>query len=179
MKKFMKNPWVLGIGTTVIGGLLLSFLLDWINGVDLLSTLKTTLQFIGNAIIAFFNFELKVWWVLLALALLFAALLIYAKFLDAKDKSNPIPFLSYTKDSALGYTWEWEYRKTYDGKYTITNLRPICSKCGMILKQNYTVYGKEMECLRCNTTKNWEDYYLADARMLIEDNIKNNYFQNQ
>lgn len=111
MKKFIKNPWTLGIGTTVIGGVLLSFVMDWINKVDWLSTLKTVLKFIGNAIVDFLNFELKVWWMLVVLVLLFAALLIYVKILDTKQKDTPIPFLSYTKDSMLGLSWEWEYRK--------------------------------------------------------------------
>ena len=124
MKRFTKNPWTLGIGTTVVGGVLLSFVMDWINKVDWLSTLKTVLKFIGNAIVAFLNFELKVWWVLVVLVLLFAALLIYVKILDIKQKDTPIPFLSYTKDSMLGLSWEWEYRKTYDGKYTISKATP-------------------------------------------------------
>ena len=67
MKKFLKNPWVLAIGSTVIGGVLLSFVLDWIKGVDWLSTLKTVVNFIINAVVAFLNFELKVWWVLVAI----------------------------------------------------------------------------------------------------------------
>ena len=179
MKKFLKNPWVLTIGSTVIGGVLLSFVMDWINKVDWLSTLKVVLRFIGNAIVAFLNFELKVWWLLVALALLFVALLIYIKILDTKQKNAPIPFLSYTKDSVLGYSWEWEYRKTSDGRYTINNLHPVCSRCGMILRQGHTVYGMEMKCLRCNTTNKWEDYYLTDAQMLLEDNIKKRYLQNQ
>ena len=179
MKKFLKNPWVLAIGSTVIGGILLSFVMDWINKVDLLSTLKSALQFIGSGIVAFLNFELKVWWVLVAVALLFVALLIYSKILDTKQKNTPVPFLTYTKDSVLGYSWEWEYREMSDGKYTITNLHPICSTCGMILRQGHTMYGMEMKCLRCNTTNRWEDYYLTDAQMLIEDNIKKNYLQEQ
>lgn len=179
MKKFAKNPWVLGIGTTVIGGVLLSFVLDWIKGVDWLSTLKAVTKFIGDAIVAFLNFELKVWWVLVAIALLIVALIIISKILDAKDKSNPLPFLSYTKDSVLGYTWEWDYRHTYDGKYTITNLHPVCSRCGMILKQVFTVNGIAMKCLRCNTTQKWEDSCQTDAQMLIEDNIRKKYLQNQ
>ena len=178
MKKFIKNPWTLGIGTTVIGGVLLSFVMDWIKKVDWLSTLKAVLQFVGNAIVAFLNFDLKVWWVLVVLALLFAALLIYVKILDTKQKDTPIPFLSYTKDSMLGLAWEWEYSKTYDGKYTISNLHPVCSNCGMRLKQG-GMYGLEMECLRCNTTKKWEDHYLTDAQLLIEDNIKKRFLQNQ
>lgn len=92
MKKFLKNPWTLGIGTTVIGGVLLSFVMDWINKVDWLSTLKAVLQFVGNTIVAFLNFELKVWWVLVVLVLLFAALLIYVKILDAKQKIHPYLF---------------------------------------------------------------------------------------
>ena len=179
MKKFIKNPWVLGIGTTVIGGVLLSFVLDCIKGVDWLSTLKVVVAFIFDTIVAFLNFEIKVWWLLVAVALLFVALIIFSKILDAKDKNNPIPFLSYTKDSALGYTWEWEYRKTSDGKYTITNLRPICSKCEMILRQGHTLHGMEMKCLRCNTTQKWEDHYQYDAQMLIEDNIKKNYLKHK
>jgi len=178
MKKFIKNPWVLGIGTTVIGGIILSFVLDWIKGVDWLSTLKAVVKFIVDSIIAFLNFELKVWWVLVAIALIVVALIIIAKSLDAKEKSIPIPFLSYTKDFVLGYNWEWEYSKTYDRKYTISNLHPVCSKCGMLLKQS-GMYGQEMKCLRCNTTKKWEDHYLTDAQLLIEDNIKKRFLQNQ
>ena len=179
MKKFLKNPWFFTVGTTVIGGVLLTLVNDWIKKVDWLSTLKTVIEFIANAVIAFLNFEIKVWWLLVAIAILFALLVIYVKILDAKDKSNPIPFLSYTTDFVLGYTWEWDYMQGYDGKYTINNLHPVCSKCGMILREGRTIYGKEMKCLRCNTTQNWEDYYLTDAQMLIEDNIKKRYLQKQ
>lgn len=150
---------------------------NWIKDVDLLSTLKTIVKFIVDAIIFFLNFELKVWWMLVAIALIVVALIIIAKSLDAKEKSIPIPFLSYTKDFMLGYNWEWEYRKTYEGKYTISNLHPVCSKCGMRLKQG-GIYGLEMECLRCNTTKKWEEHYLTDAQLLIEDNIKKRFLQN-
>ena len=50
MKKFIKNPWVIAVGSTVIGGVLLSFVLDWIKGVDWLSTLKVVIKFIANII---------------------------------------------------------------------------------------------------------------------------------
>lgn len=176
IKKFMKNPWVLGIGTTVIGGVLLSLVMDCIKKIDWLSTLKVVLQFIGNAIVTFLNFELKVWWVLVATALLIIALIIVSKILDIKEGINPISFLSYTKDSELGYTWEWTYTKGFDGKYTISDLHPICSKCGMRLRQGGS-FGMEMECLRCHTTTEWKESYLDDARMLIKDNIRKNYLE--
>lgn len=106
MKKFFKNPWTLGIGTTVIGGIALSFILDWIKGVDWLSTLKTVVNFIINAIVSFLNFELKVWWILIAVALIVLSLVFIAKYYDEKSKNEEPSFLSYTKDSVLGYTWE-------------------------------------------------------------------------
>ena len=76
MKKFIKNPWVLGIGTTVIGGIMLSFVLDWIKGVDWLSTFKGVVEFIAKAVIVFLNAELKTWWVLVAIALIVVVLII-------------------------------------------------------------------------------------------------------
>ena len=178
MKKFAKNPWVIGTGTTVIGGVLLSFVLDWIKGVNLLSTLKSVIKFVVKAIVAFLNFDLKLWWVLIAIALIVVVFIIIAKILEAKDKSNPVSFLHYTKDTVLGYSWEWDYRKTHDGKFTISGLHPVCSKCGMCLKQGGS-FGMQMQCLRCNTSQDWKDDYLEDAQMLIEDNIRTKYLQNQ
>ena len=125
MKKFFKNPWILGIGTTVIGGIALSFILDWIKGVDWLSTLKAVVNFIVNVIVTFLNFELKVWWILIAVALIILVLFFIAKYYDAKSQNEKPSFLSYTKDSVLGYTWEWEYSKGYDGKYSIKNLHLV------------------------------------------------------
>lgn len=70
MKKWAKNPWVLGIGTTVIGGVLLSLLLDWIQGIDWLSTFKNVMRFIFNVVVSFLNFEIKVLWLLIAIAII-------------------------------------------------------------------------------------------------------------
>ena len=178
MKKFVKNPWILGIGTTVIGGVLLTSVLDGIKRVEWLSTFKLVIKFIVSALTAFLNLELKVWCVLVAAVCIFVVLLIISKALDAKTKNSALDFLNYTTDSLLGYTWEWEYIEVPNGKYTINNLHPVCSECRMVLKQG-GMYGTEMKCLRCNTTKNWENTYFTDARMLIEDNIKKKYSQNQ
>jgi hypothetical protein len=111
MKKWTKNPWVLGIGTTVIGGVLLSLALDWINGVDWLSTTSTVMRFILNAAIAFLNFKIKVWWLLIVIAVIVIALFIVAKISDVYSKDVTPTFLHYTKDNVLGFSWEWDYSK--------------------------------------------------------------------
>ena len=174
MRRFWKSPWALALVPVVLGTILTA-IYDAIKDKPILSTLWEGLKTVFGWVISFLNFELKVWWVLLGIALIIVALIIIAKIYVIK--SNP-SFLSYTKDSVLGYTWEWEYKKTYDGKYTICNLHPVCSNCGMRLKQ-VGIYRGQMECLRCDASYIWEDSYLNDAQMLIEDNIKKNYIQNQ
>ena len=79
MKKWAKNPWVLGIGTTVIGGVLLSLLLDWIQDIDWLSTFKNVMSFIFNGVVSFLNFEIKVLWLLIAIAIIVVGLFVVAK----------------------------------------------------------------------------------------------------
>lgn len=175
MKKALKNPWVLGIGTTVVGGVILSFVIDWMNGVNRSSTLKMVVTFMGDVVVAFLNFNLKVWWVLVSITVLVLGFFLFVKIYDAKTQSTTPAFLEYKKDFISGFSWEWEYKKNYDGKYVITNLHPVCSKCGMILK--WDVW--EVECLRCKTTKLWDESCRHDVQMLIEDNIKNERFPKQ
>ena len=102
MKKFLKNPWVLGVGVTVIGGIVLSFVLDWFEGVDWLSTIKVVVKFIADAIITFLKFELKVWWVLVAIALIVVVLIIIVKLLDAKDKNTTTIYKRFSIGICLG-----------------------------------------------------------------------------
>lgn len=109
MKKWAKNPWVLGIGTTVIGGVLLSLLLDWIQGIDWLSTFKNVMRFIFNGVVSFLNFEIKVWWLLIAIAIIVVGLLVATKIAGSQSNNITPTFLQYTKDYVLGYSWEWTY----------------------------------------------------------------------
>lgn len=91
MKKWAKNPWVLGIGTTVIGGVLLSLLLDWIQGIDWLSTFKNVMRFIFNGVVFFLNFEIKVWWLLIAIAIIVVGLFVVAKISGSQSNNIPPP----------------------------------------------------------------------------------------
>ena len=174
MKKFMSNPWVIGIGSTAIGGLVVW----WLTNAECLNTINALICFATNTGLAFLNFELKVWWVLVAIVLVAVLFFIMAKYSGVQAEREFPTFLHYTKGSAVGYMWEWSYEKTIDGKYAISGLHPVCPECGMRLKQD-GVYGQEMRCLRCNKTLRWKDSLLTDARMLIEDNIRRNYQPNR
>lgn len=164
IKKILKNPWTLGIGTTLIGGILLSLITDRIKGVNWLSTMTYAVQIVVNAIIAFMNFEVKVWHIVSVILVLFVILSLFVKVLQDKEKNSRISFLDYTTDFYSGFSWKWTYSKNWEGKYEITDLHPICSKCGMALKQD-GAWGDQMKCLRCNTTRPWKSMYLEDARI--------------
>ena len=112
MKKFFKSPWTLGIGTTVIGGVILSIILDLIKQVSVLSTMKSVFVFIWNCIVAFLTFEIKVWWLLIAVIVVVAILCVVSKYNNAKEDNNQPSFLYYKQDYLLGYSWEWAWEKT-------------------------------------------------------------------
>lgn len=118
MKKFFKNPWVIGICTAFLGSLF-SFLFDLINGKTIFSTMGRILSGAWNIFLSVLNFRLKVWWVIVGLAGVFAALYMIAKYNEKKnernERSDP-PFLRYTKDRIQDWYWEWSWRKNYYGK---------------------------------------------------------------
>lgn len=109
MKKFLYNPWTIGIGTTLLA-FFLPIVWDLIKGLEILTTTKEILSFLLNIVLAFLNFEIKAWWLLIAVAVLALALYIAAKIADVKAENQPA-FLRYTKDTIQGWCWEWNWQK--------------------------------------------------------------------
>lgn len=175
MKKFFKNPWTIGIGTTVIGGVALSIVLDLIKKVSILSTMKSILVFMWNSIISFLIFEIKVWWLLIAFAIIIALLWIIAKCYITKENDAQSSFLSYTQDYLLGYSWEWSWEKNWEGKYGVENLHPICTKCKTPLVQSYS-YHSQLKCPRCNNIISFNSSIENEVMVLIYDNAKKNTY---
>lgn len=137
---------------------------DLLKGKPVFSTIWSILKAIWSFIIAFLNFELRVWWILIGLTVLFCALYIIVKINDVKNTgNNEPPFLRYTKDYLMEWKWEWYWEKGYDGKYSIKQLHPICPHCGTPLVQSYA-FNMGIACPRCN--------YKATANMPDPDHIK-------
>lgn len=175
MKKFLKNPWTISVVTAIFSFLLTVFY-DLIKGKQILSTVSSLLNTIWSAVISFFNFELKVWWVLIGIVCLFAILWCISKYYDYKD--NDPPFITYTQDSIQGWNWQWIWQKDLYGKYDIKNLHPVCSKCDTPLV-NSNRFDASLECLRCgHKYKN----YLPDfdnIKIIIADNVHRNMYSKE
>lgn len=176
IRKFLKNPWVIGICTAIFGALV-SLLFDRINGKVVFSTLWGILSGAWNIILSVLNFRLKVWWIIVGLIVIFAVLCLIAKYNEKKNEYNERSapsFLDYTKDRLQGWHWEWNWRKNYYGKYEIEGLHPVCEDCGSPLVDgaNYYCY----ECVRCRKqyTESIPDY--NNIKIYILDNVKRDLY---
>ena len=175
MKNFLKNPWIVGIGVTVIGGLLLSFVSDLIQQISLLSTITIVLSFVWNCIISVLTFEIKVWWLIVAIVVFVVVLWIIAKYHDLKHVDDKPEFLSYTQDFLLDCAWEWTWGKNYDGKYQIENLCKVCIDCKTPLTPTGN-FDFKLKCPRCKKTYDFNMNDESDVEVLIYDNVKKNKF---
>lgn len=179
LKNFMMNPWTVGIGTGLIL-LVVTVAVDLITAVKIFSTLKNVIVTVWKWILAFLNFELKIWWVLAGLAIVVFALNEYLKYIDKKQQEeNKPPFLDYTKADILGYKWKWYWKKDMYGTYTVDNLHPVCNRCETPLVDNYHGYGGRYKCLRCDEgyVKPMPDF--KHIEMMIKDNVRRKYFPNE
>ena len=74
-KHWIHSGWAIGIGTTMIS-LLLTIVYDYSKKEPILTTIWDILLGISHFILAFLNFDLKVWWVLITVSILSILLII-------------------------------------------------------------------------------------------------------
>lgn len=178
LKKFLMNPWIVSTGSGLLV-LIVTVAIDYFSAERIFTTFKKMLIFIWSAILTFLNFEIKVWWLLIGIAVLLLGLYIYCKYLDSKQSVPDKPeFLKYTQDTILGYKWDWHWEKGADGNYYVDGLRPICPQCNTPLVIGRAGFGNVYTCLRCNTNTNRPLPCTEDVEMLILDNIKKMFFPN-
>lgn len=181
IKNFLMNPWTVSIGAGLIV-LFVTIAIDLITAVAILSTLKKVITTIWTGILAFLNYKLKVWWVLIGVAVVVFGLYLYVKYIEYEQKlkeNNKPPFLEYTQDFILGYNWKWVWVKNIYGEYGAENLQPVCSHCKTPLVDNWGVYGKGYKCLRCNKIYSSSIPDFDHVKIMIHDNTKRKYFSNE
>lgn len=178
IKQFFMNPWTVAVGSGLIV-MLVTIIIDFLKAEKIFSTIKEVLIAVWTALLIIFNFEVKVWWLLVGILVLACALWIWVKYLDSKQSANSEPqFLEYTQDMILGYKWKWTWAKNSWGKYDIEQLHPICSRCDTPLVYNEIGYGGTYTCLRCNNGTNRPMPNYENVKMLIRDNVRRKYFPN-
>lgn len=170
MKKFWKSPWALAL-VPVVFGTILSAIYDAIKDKPVLSTLWGWIKVIWNCVVAFFNIELKIWWILFGIISIIIVLLLVVKF-ASKNETNLPDFVSYKEDTFGGWKWSWEWQfKRYDRKWHIENLRAHCPKCNtpMFHDSCDTVFW----CPRCDFETDFRSKHKRrdEVEAIIIDNL--------
>ena len=172
------NPWTVSLGSGFVI-LLATIIIDLVTAEKMFSTIRKVLVAVWSFLLAVLNFELKVWWILIGVAVLIFALWVWSKRLDSKQPVPTTPkFLEYTQDTILEYKWKWIWKKDYWGKYSIDQLHPICSHCGTPLVDSPSGYGGRYTCLRCKNGTNRPLPDFEHVKMMIIDNVRRRYFPN-
>lgn len=177
-KNFIMNPWTISLGSG-LAVLLVTVVIDVVTAEKVFCTIKKILMAIWAALLYFLNFEIKVWWLLVGIAILILALWILVKRLESEQSAPAEPkFLEYTQDTILEYRWKWTWKRDYFGKYSIEQLQPICVHCGTPLVDSPAGYGGRYTCLRCKNGTNRPLPDFEHVKMMINDNVRRRYFPN-
>lgn len=175
MKKIFKHPIIVGI-TPVLLSFILTVFYDMIKNRQLLSTAKSVLSGIKNCISSFLQFNIKVWWIIVVVAIIIGILCFLAKIGKSKNHSNPTPlWMQYQKDKINGWNWEWKWQRDSFGKYYVDDLHPVCDYCGTPLVYSHD-YSDCLKCVRCNRRFQQQLPEIDHIKMLIIDNADRGLF---
>ncbi len=149
-KNIFKSPWTISIGTAIFS-LFLTIIYDSVKQKPILSTIGAILKWIWNLIINILTFNIRVWWLLLGIALLILVLYLVDKF--KKEETFKPDFYSYREGRFKRWKWTWGWKWSQSkGAWVIENLEAHCPNCDTPLIDNSSMYGYYFDCPRCNFT---------------------------
>ena len=170
MKKHFKSPLAIGLITTTFGAIVTA-IIDYAKKLPVLTTIRTIFRAIWNAVLAFFNFELKVWWILIGFGVIILALVIIAKYQD-KNAEGGYDFRDYTTDYFRGLKWRWKWEKLYGNTWGAVNLSALCPHCDTPMNDENGYSYTFFSCPRCKQTKEISEANLKhNLERVIHDNI--------
>lgn len=169
MKKFLNSPWTISIGTTFFG-VILTVIIDFIKGKQILSTISFLLLKLWDAIITILCFDLKLWWIIMGIGVILLILFLVSK---VKPEKNPLKpdFISYNNDKFSNYKWSWNWEfSTSKKKWHVSNLVPHCPNCDTpMLSDTYEI---TFQCPRCKFKSLYNEHEKSyEVEAIIIDNL--------
>jgi hypothetical protein len=204
MKDSTKNNFILPVIVLIIGSFIISPIANaWYDPtqktIPLVTPALRFFSFVWNDLL---NFKIPVWILILTfLIIIYIAYRIIkntevSKFSATQlSLENDIPYeddvsyedmkeilgpdyLSYKQDTLKGWKWGWEYKCDKSrGRYTIEELRPICSKCEM--KSIDNISNVDTICPNCDNIFNIHSTAITarnKIKALIQNKIDNSSF---
>lgn len=155
MKEWIKSPWGISLGTAIFS-LLLTVGYDYSKQKPILTTIWNIVVWVWNLIIRVLNFNLKIWWIIVAVGLFIFILYIIDKF--KQDDSFKPDFYSYREGrfKRWRWTWEWKFSQSKNA-WVISNMKAHCPNCDTPMIEHSSIYGYSFDCPRC-------DYRASDSQ---------------
>jgi hypothetical protein len=146
-KNWMKSPWTIGIGTAIFAAIL-NFILNNYFKTPMLSAIWQILKGIWNFAISVLNFNLKVWWVIVAIIAIFVVIYLVA-YLKPEKAFRP-DFCNYTEEKFKRWRWSWNWKwNNWENAWCISDLTAYCPNCDTKLTENPN-YRLRFDCPRCD-----------------------------
>lgn len=168
MKKFLESSWTIGIATTLLG-FILTVSYDLIKEKQVFTTIGKFFSILWGWIITFLTFDLKVWWVLLGIAVIFFALYTIVKIIEKKELLKP-EFTDYTQDKFRIWKWSWEWKfNKMKNVWQIVNLQAHCPKCDTpMINKGFGIF----QCPRCAyNPESYDHEEPYEVEKVISDNL--------
>ncbi len=168
MKKFLKSPYAI----TILGGLMVliiwSRISDYTSGDKLSTVFSTILTSIYGGIIAFLNFNIKVWWLLLGITCIVVVALIAGR--KPQEETEP-EFKKYTQDHFRTWKWSWKWTfSDYRRGWRVSDLRAHCPKCDTPMQHD--PFEDVFQCPRCRFQSQYDNHEKScEVEAVIIDNL--------
>ncbi|MGJ4734892.1 hypothetical protein [Leptospira levettii] len=170
--KWYNSNWTIGLVCSSLLPIILTFIVDFIKKIPILSTLQSLITESIELIRYCLNYEVTIGNILLSFLFLFVFLIIFKYFYKSQSNEKPY-FLEYNNDNIKSFYWTWDWVVDQNtGKYAISNLKPHCPKCNTNLIINQSLYrNPEYECPRCNFETQVDVNFKRKIEIIIIDNI--------
>lgn len=144
---WIKSSWAISIGTAIFS-LLLTMVYDYLKEKPILTTVWEILKWLGNFVWTILNFDLKVWWLLLAVVSFILIIILIANV--KKEKTFKPDFYSYRegKFKRWRWTWGWQWSDS-ENAWGISDLKAHCPNCDTPMIKHSSFYGLSFDCPRC------------------------------
>ena len=147
-----KSAWTISIGTAIFS-LLLTMVYDYSKEKPILTTVWIMLKWLANLVWTIFNFDLKVWWIIVAVILFLLIIVLIDKF--KKVETFTPDFYNYRegKFKRWKWTWSWNWSNSKNA-WLISNMKAHCPNCDTPMIGLSTMYGLSFDCPRCDFRAN-------------------------
>ncbi|MDF0719512.1 hypothetical protein P0M11_05805 [Kaistella sp. PBT33-4] len=141
------SAWTISIGTAIFS-LLLTMGYDYSKEKPILTTVWTILKWVANLIWTVLNFDLKVWWIIVAVIVFILIIILIDKFKN--EETFKPDFYSYRegKFKRWRWTWGWNWNSSKNA-WIISGMKAHCPNCDTPMIEHSSIYGLSFDCPRC------------------------------